>query len=59
MEFSGDTHGYDEVFIKGKGLEFIAYWLREGSVIAGMNVNIWDVVGDIQNLIRSGGPLQR
>ncbi|MFE3449091.1 NAD(P)/FAD-dependent oxidoreductase [Nonomuraea sp. NPDC059194] len=59
MEFSGDTHGYDEVFIKGKDLEFIAYWLRQGTVIAGMNVNIWDVVGDIQNLIRSGGPLQR
>ncbi|MET9337424.1 FAD-dependent oxidoreductase [Nonomuraea sp. NPDC003804] len=57
MEFSGDTRGYDEVFIKGKDLEFIAYWLRQGTVIAGMNVNIWDVVGDIQNLIRSGGPL--
>ncbi|GAA2358858.1 NAD(P)/FAD-dependent oxidoreductase [Nonomuraea africana] len=57
MEFSGDTLGYDEVVIRGEGLEFIAYWLREGRVIAGMNVNVWDVVDDIQQLIRSGSPL--
>ncbi|MEU4697880.1 NAD(P)/FAD-dependent oxidoreductase [Nonomuraea dietziae] len=57
MEFSGDTRGYDQVVIRGEELEFIAYWLREGRVIAGMNVNVWDVVDDIQRLIRSGGPL--
>ncbi|GAA2649677.1 NAD(P)/FAD-dependent oxidoreductase [Nonomuraea recticatena] len=57
MEFSGDTRGYDQVVTRGEELEFIAYWLREGRVIAGMNVNVWDVVDDIQRLIRSGGPL--
>ncbi|GAA3475115.1 NAD(P)/FAD-dependent oxidoreductase [Nonomuraea roseola] len=57
MEFSGDTTGYDQVVTRGEELEFIAYWLREGRVIAGMNVNVWDVVDDIQRLIRSGGPL--
>lgn len=59
MEFSGDITGYDEVAFRGSvdGLEFVAYWLREGRVVAGMNVNVWDVVGDIQGLIRSGGKL--
>lgn len=59
MEFSGDVTGYDEVVYRGsvEGLEFIAYWLREGRVVAGMNVNVWDVVGEIQDLIRTGGKL--
>ena len=34
--------------------EFIAFWLSGGRVIAGMNVNVWDVTDDIQALIRSG-----
>ncbi|MFI6294477.1 NAD(P)/FAD-dependent oxidoreductase [Nonomuraea sp. NPDC050790] len=56
MEFSGDIQGYDEVVFRGDvdALEFIAYWMRDGRVVAGMNVNVWDVVGDIQDLIRSG-----
>ncbi|GIH28252.1 pyridine nucleotide-disulfide oxidoreductase [Acrocarpospora phusangensis] len=54
MEFSGDIEGHDQVVIRGADLEFIAFWLREGHVIAGMNVNVWDVVDDIQALIRSG-----
>ena len=33
---------------------FIAFWLRDGSVRAAMNVNVWDVVDDLQALIRSG-----
>ncbi|MFG1702555.1 NAD(P)/FAD-dependent oxidoreductase [Nonomuraea sp. M3C6] len=56
MEFSGDIEGYDEIVYRGdpESLEFIVYWLRGGRVIAGMNVNTWDVVDDIQELIRSG-----
>ncbi|GAA0401478.1 ferredoxin [Acrocarpospora corrugata] len=54
MEFSGDIEGHDQVVIRGADLEFIAFWLREGRAIAGMNVNVWDVVDDIQALIRSG-----
>ena len=34
--------------------EFIAFWLSEGRVTAGMNVNVWDVTDPIQELIRSG-----
>ena len=35
------------------GREFVAFWLRDGAVVAGMNVNVWDVSDDIQALIRS------
>ena len=33
--------------------EFIAFWLRSGQVLAGMNVNIWDVSDIIQALVRT------
>jgi 3-phenylpropionate/trans-cinnamate dioxygenase ferredoxin reductase component len=36
--------------------EFIAFWLRDGRVLAGMNVNAWNA---IQALIRSGEPVDR
>jgi 3-phenylpropionate/trans-cinnamate dioxygenase ferredoxin reductase subunit len=55
MEFSGDIAGYDEVVYRGSvdDLEFIVFWLSGGRVLAGMNVNVWDVVPDIEALIRS------
>jgi 3-phenylpropionate/trans-cinnamate dioxygenase ferredoxin reductase component len=38
--------------------EFIAFWQADdGRVVAGMNVNIWDVNDDIQALIRSERPV--
>ncbi|WP_067461817.1 NAD(P)/FAD-dependent oxidoreductase [Actinomadura macra] len=61
MEMSGvATPGeYDEVVYRGDvaGREFIAFWLSGGRVVGGMNVNVWDVTGDIQTLIRSGSPV--
>jgi NADPH-dependent 2,4-dienoyl-CoA reductase/sulfur reductase-like enzyme len=57
MECAGlPTPGaYDQVLYRGDRdtLEFIAFWLSRGRVIAGMNVNVWDVNDDIQSLIRS------
>jgi len=57
MEYVGlvDPGGYDEVVFRGDvaGREFIAFWVRDGRVLAGMNVNVWDVVDDIKELIRS------
>jgi 3-phenylpropionate/trans-cinnamate dioxygenase ferredoxin reductase subunit len=57
METAGvpEPGRYDQVVIRGDrdGLEFIAFWLSSGSVVAGMNVNVWDVNDDIQRLIRS------
>ena len=50
---------YDQVVYRGDPatLEFIAFWLFGGVVIAGMNVNVWDVNDDIQSLIRSARPI--
>jgi 3-phenylpropionate/trans-cinnamate dioxygenase ferredoxin reductase subunit len=50
---------YDQVVYRGDtdALEFIAFWLKEGRLVAGMNVNVWDVNDDIQGLIRSANPL--
>ena len=58
MEYSGYAvpGSYDDVIIRGDvgKREFIAFWMSGGRVIAGMNVNIWDVNDAIQDLIRSG-----
>ncbi|MBM9509679.1 NAD(P)/FAD-dependent oxidoreductase [Actinacidiphila acididurans] len=58
MEFSGHAApgSYDQVVARGDvgKRQFIAFWLREGRVLAGMNVNVWDVTDTIQQLIRSG-----
>jgi NADPH-dependent 2,4-dienoyl-CoA reductase/sulfur reductase-like enzyme len=50
---------YDQVVYRGNsdGLEFIAFWLKERRLVAGMNVNVWDVNNEIQALIRAGRPL--
>ncbi|MBW8703628.1 Putidaredoxin reductase [Streptomyces sp. MBT84] len=57
MEYSGwaPAGSYDEVVIRGDvgKRNFIAFWLKEGRVLAGMNVNVWDVTERIQDLIRS------
>jgi 3-phenylpropionate/trans-cinnamate dioxygenase ferredoxin reductase subunit len=55
MEYTGYATGDDEVVFRGDpaGGQFIAFWLRAGLVQAGMNVNVWDVTDQIQELIRS------
>ena len=55
MEFTGDNRGADEVVLRGDPAtrEFIAFWLAHGTVVAGMNVNVWDVTDDIKRLIES------
>jgi 3-phenylpropionate/trans-cinnamate dioxygenase ferredoxin reductase component len=37
--------------------EFVAFWLRQGQLVAGMNVNVWDVTDDIKRLIRSAAQI--
>jgi 3-phenylpropionate/trans-cinnamate dioxygenase ferredoxin reductase component len=60
MEYAGyaGPGGYDQVIVRGDigKREFIAFWLSAGRVVAGMNVNIWDVNDAIGDLIRSGRP---
>jgi 3-phenylpropionate/trans-cinnamate dioxygenase ferredoxin reductase subunit len=55
MEYAGHAAEWDEVVFRGdvEGREFIAFWLQHGRVVAGMNVNVWDVTDAIQALIRS------
>lgn len=57
MEYSGYpplTVGA-EVVIRGDKAkrEFVAFWVADQAVVAGMNVNVWDVNESIQGLIRS------
>jgi 3-phenylpropionate/trans-cinnamate dioxygenase ferredoxin reductase component len=54
MEYSGFARTWDRVVFRGDpaSREFIAFWLHGGRVVAGMNVNTWEVVDPIQQLIR-------
>jgi 3-phenylpropionate/trans-cinnamate dioxygenase ferredoxin reductase component len=58
MEYSGyvEPGRYDQVVFRGDvdRREFIAFWLRGGRVLAGMNVNVWDVSDAVQALVRGG-----
>jgi 3-phenylpropionate/trans-cinnamate dioxygenase ferredoxin reductase component len=54
MEYSGFVRRWDRVVFRGDpaSREFIAFWLTGDRVVAGMNVNVWDVTDRIQGLIR-------
>jgi len=56
MEYAGHSAPGDTVVFRGDPAtrEFIAFWLRDGRVTAGMNVNVWDVNEHLQELVRSG-----
>jgi NADPH-dependent 2,4-dienoyl-CoA reductase/sulfur reductase-like enzyme len=47
---------YDQVIFRGDpaGYEFLAFWVSDGRVLAGMNANIWGVQDRIQALVRAG-----
>jgi 3-phenylpropionate/trans-cinnamate dioxygenase ferredoxin reductase component len=60
MEYVGHAPHYERVVFRGDvdGREFVAFWLdRDNRVLAGMNVNIWDVLDDVKSLIRSRAPV--
>jgi 3-phenylpropionate/trans-cinnamate dioxygenase ferredoxin reductase component len=59
MEYVGYAEPHPtggDVVLRGDvaGREFHAFWLREGRVAAGMHVNVWDTIDDVERLIRSG-----
>jgi 3-phenylpropionate/trans-cinnamate dioxygenase ferredoxin reductase subunit len=56
MEYLGHGDGADQVVVRGDlaAREFVAFWLRDRRVLAGMNVNVWDVTDAVKALIRSG-----
>jgi 3-phenylpropionate/trans-cinnamate dioxygenase ferredoxin reductase subunit len=61
MEYAGYATEWDEVVFRGDvdAREFIAFWVKDDRVLAGMNVNVWDVTDDIQALIRSKATVDR
>jgi 3-phenylpropionate/trans-cinnamate dioxygenase ferredoxin reductase component len=54
MEYSGFARSWDRVVVRGDpaAREFIAFWMDGDRVLAGMNVNVWEVTDAIQRLIR-------
>ncbi|WP_104131286.1 NAD(P)/FAD-dependent oxidoreductase [Cryobacterium sp. M91] len=63
MEYSGFgplTRGADVVYRGDRaGREFIAFWVAGEKVVAGMNVNVWDVNEAVQGIIRRGNQVDR
>ncbi|MGW0182007.1 NAD(P)/FAD-dependent oxidoreductase [Nocardia sp. NPDC003345] len=62
MEYTGFAApgDYERVVVRGDtaGREFVAFWLDpQRRVLAGMNVNVWDVGDRIKELILSGDPV--
>jgi 3-phenylpropionate/trans-cinnamate dioxygenase ferredoxin reductase subunit len=60
MEYVGHAPYYEKVVFRGdvEKREFTAFWLDgDDRVLAGMNVNIWEGLDDIKELIRSRRPL--
>jgi len=56
MEYNGYASDWDRVVLRGdvEGREFLAFWLKDGRVLAGMNANVWDQGDTIKELVRSG-----
>ncbi|OBJ09532.1 NAD(P)/FAD-dependent oxidoreductase [Mycobacterium sp. 1465703.0] len=60
MEYVGHAPHFERVVFRGDvtGREFVAFWLDgDDRVLAGMNVNVWDVLDDVKALIRSRAPV--
>jgi 3-phenylpropionate/trans-cinnamate dioxygenase ferredoxin reductase subunit len=59
MEYAGHATAWDEVVFRGDPAtrEFVAFWLQGDRVVAGMNVNVWDVNEHIQALVRARGAI--
>jgi 3-phenylpropionate/trans-cinnamate dioxygenase ferredoxin reductase subunit len=58
MEYVGYAGADDDVVVHGdlEAREFVALWVRDDRIVAGMNVNIWDVTDRIRDLILAGKP---
>ncbi|KRE60652.1 FAD-dependent oxidoreductase [Nostocoides sp. Soil756] len=56
MEYVGHAGADDEVVVHGslEDKEFRAFWLRDGEVVAAMQVNDWDASDAIREAVESG-----
>jgi 3-phenylpropionate/trans-cinnamate dioxygenase ferredoxin reductase component len=62
MEYAGlHDPNADELVVRGDmgSREFVAFWVRGDRLMAGMNVNVWDVSDPIQELVRSRATVDR
>jgi len=60
MEYTGWAPRWARVVFRGDvaGRQFVAFWLDDADrVLAGMNVNVWEVTEAIEAMIRSGRPV--
>jgi 3-phenylpropionate/trans-cinnamate dioxygenase ferredoxin reductase subunit len=61
LEYTGyvPPGGHVRVVFRGDPAtrQFIAFWMSGDRVLAGMNVNVWDVTGPIGDLIRARSPI--
>jgi 3-phenylpropionate/trans-cinnamate dioxygenase ferredoxin reductase subunit len=59
MEYSGFAPTWDQVVFRGDpaARAFIAFWLKDGRLAAGMNVNTWDVNDAIAAIVASQKPV--
>jgi 3-phenylpropionate/trans-cinnamate dioxygenase ferredoxin reductase component len=59
MEYSGFAPTWDQVVFCGDPATraFIAFWLKDGRLAAGMNVNTWDVNDAIAAIVASQKPV--
>ena len=57
MEYNGYASDWDKVVLRGStsAREFLAFWVKDGRVLAGMNANVWDQGDAIKALVRGGG----
>jgi len=56
MEYTGHAEASDELVTRGSlsGREFVAFWLRDGRVRAGLTANVLGVARHIRALVSSG-----
>jgi 3-phenylpropionate/trans-cinnamate dioxygenase ferredoxin reductase subunit len=54
MEYTGWATPSDRLVVRGSlaDRQFVAFWVRDGRVVAGMNANTWEVAKPIERLIR-------
>jgi 3-phenylpropionate/trans-cinnamate dioxygenase ferredoxin reductase component len=60
MEYTGFARTWDRLVFRGDpaAREFVAFWMVEDRVVAGMNVNVWDVINPIKRLISGRLPIE-
>jgi 3-phenylpropionate/trans-cinnamate dioxygenase ferredoxin reductase component len=53
IEYTGFARAWDRVVFRGDPAtrEFVAFWLVQERVVAGMNVNVWEITDPIKRLI--------